>query len=67
MEDAGRSGTGGCGVQGCLVVAVAVFAILLVGMLIVAVIRFSQPPQPRFGAADAATGGVATVAVATRS
>ena len=42
----------GCGVQGCLAAAVALFVILLVAMLYIAVIRFSSPPQPRFGAAD---------------
>jgi hypothetical protein len=39
----------GCGVQGCLAAAVALFVILLIGMAIVAAIRFSSPPQPRFG------------------
>jgi hypothetical protein len=41
----------GCGVQGCLTLAVAIFIILLLAMLYIAVIRFSSPPQPRFGAA----------------
>lgn len=41
----------GCGVQGCLAAAVALFVILLIGMAIVAAIRFSSPPQPRFGSA----------------
>lgn len=41
----------GCGVQGCLFAAVALFLVLLIAMMVVAAIRFSSPPQPRFGMA----------------
>jgi hypothetical protein len=47
----------GCGVQGCLTLAVAIFVILLLAMLYIAVIRFSSPPQPRFGAAPMGAAG----------
>lgn len=40
---------GGCGVQGCLFAAVALFVVLLIALLVISVIRFSSPPQPRFG------------------
>jgi hypothetical protein len=46
-----ESAPSGCGVQGCLFAAVALFVVLLIGLLIVAAIRFSSPPQPRFGMA----------------
>lgn len=39
----------GCGVQGCLLAAVGLFVVLLIAMLVIAAIRFSSPPQPRFG------------------
>ena len=48
-----QPGPAGCGVQGCLFAAVALFVVLLIGLLVVAMIRFSSPPQPRFGSADA--------------
>lgn len=44
-----ESRTAGCGVQGCLAAAVGLFVVLLVALLFIAVIRFSSPPQPRFG------------------
>lgn len=47
----------GCGVQGCLTLAVAIFIILLLAMLYIGVIRFSSPPQPRFGAAPMDAAG----------
>ena len=40
----------GCGVQGCLLAAVGLFVVLLLAMLVIAAIRFSSPPDPRFGA-----------------
>ena len=49
-----QPGPPGCGVQGCLFAAVALFVVLLIALLVVAVIRFSSPPQPRFGAVEAA-------------
>lgn len=39
----------GCGVQGCLLAAVGLFVVLLLAMLVIAAIRFSSPPEPRFG------------------
>lgn len=44
----------GCGVQGCLLIAVGLFVVLLLAMLVIAAIRFSSPPQPRFGLTPAA-------------
>lgn len=54
---------GGCGVQGCLFAAVALFVVLLIALLVISVIRFSSPPQPRFGM-PTSPGAAATAASA---
>lgn len=54
-------GPAGCGVQGCLTAAVALFVILLIGLAIIAVIRFSSPPQPRYGGVGPAIGDPAAL------
>lgn len=48
----------GCGVQGCLTAAVALFVILFLWLIFIMLIRFSEPPQPRFGAAATAAPAV---------
>lgn len=58
----------GCGVQGCLTAAVALFVILLLWLIFIMLIRFSEPPQPRFGAAatTAPAGSIASTGKAAR-
>ncbi len=53
-EQAGSS----CGVNGCLYGAVGLFALLLIGMLVLAVVRFSNPPEPRLGPQSPAPVGI---------